>query len=67
MENAIALLLIFDVFALVPATIGPLEKSLAVHLVVLPLSFVLTTVSPIVHTYNTIEARKDHNLSVRTR
>ena len=66
MENTLALLLILDVLALVLAAIGPSEESVAVHFVVLPCSFELTTISPIVHTYIT-EARKDQNLSVRTR
>ena len=50
MEGTVAFLLVIDVVALVLAAIGPLEHAWALHFVVPPHSFVLSTVGPVVDT-----------------
>ena len=52
MEGTVAFLLVIDVVALVLAAIGPLEHAWALHFVVPPHSFVLSTVGPVVDTYS---------------
>jgi hypothetical protein len=46
-----AFFLIIDILTFVAPSIWPVEDSLAFHLVVLPLSPVLTAIRPVVHAY----------------
>ena len=50
MEGTVAFLLVIDVVALVLAAIWPLEHAWALHFVVPPHSFVLSTIRPVVDT-----------------
>ena len=50
-EGALAFFFIIDVVSFVLAAIGPLEKSGALHFVVVPHSLVLSPVRPVVNTY----------------
>ena len=47
-----AFFFVMDIVALVLAAIGPLEHAWALHFVVPPHSFVLSTVGPVVDTYS---------------
>ena len=51
MECAHALFFIVYVFSLIPSTIRPLKQTVTFHLVIFPFTFVLTTVRPVVNTY----------------
>lgn len=48
-EGAHALLLVVNVFSVVFPTIGPFEDALPFHLIILPLTFVLAPVTPVVY------------------
>lgn len=50
MEGAHALLLVVNVFSVVFPAVGPFEDALPFHLIVLPLTFVLAPVTPVVNT-----------------